>query len=48
MPHKKGSERPKPVAVKEPASSSSRKPKVAPMMAKTLRMVKGLKTGFRR
>ena len=46
-PHKKGSERLKPVAVKE-HMTSSKKPKVAPMMAKTLRMMKGFKTGFRR
>ena len=46
-PHKKGPERPKPVVVKEP-SSSSKRPKVAPMMAKTLKMMKGFKTGFRR
>ena len=46
-PHKKGSERTKAVAVRE-HMSSGKKPKVAPMMAKTLKMMKGFKTGFRR
>jgi hypothetical protein len=31
-----------------PSSSALRKPKVAPMMAKTLKMARGIKSGFRR
>ncbi len=31
-----------------PSAAAARKPKVAPMMAKTLRMVRGMKSGFRR
>jgi hypothetical protein len=47
QPHKKGAAgRPHvpPVLV----SASSKKPKVAPMMAKTLRMARGMKGSFRR
>ena len=47
VPHKKGSERSKAVAVREQIASN-KKAKVAPMMAKTLKMMKGFKNGFRR
>ena len=30
------------------SSSAPKKPKIAPMMAKTMKMARGLKTGFRR
>ncbi len=42
--------RPKPQLSTSSQSSSgpSKKPKMAPMMAKTLKMVRGMKTGFRR
>ena len=30
------------------SSSAAKKPKIAPMMAKTMKMARGLKTGFRR
>jgi hypothetical protein len=35
-------------AVAAPVGTASKKPKVAPMMAKTLKMVRGLKVNFRR
>ena len=42
-PHRLGSDRPRPVAVREPRRGSSGKAKVAPMMAKALRMAKGFR-----
>ena len=33
---------------RESSSSAAKKPKIAPMMAKTMKMARGLKTGFRR
>ena len=36
------------VSVPAPPAAAAKKPKVAPMMAKTLKMVRGLKVNFRR
>ena len=46
-----GAARPRPVNIPSSASSSSsrnNKPRMAPMMAKTMKMVRGMKSGFRR
>ena len=43
--------RPRPVNIPSSSSSSSsrnNKPRMAPMMAKTMKMVRGMKSGFRR